>query len=222
MIGKSRKRQPKPGRVRQKPSKKPKPKPRLRPKTTQKPKPDLKPVRPVALKKAPKRTVAVKALIRRTSGGGRDVLNFIILALDKRWNDYLASLKRYQQLASVKNVHDLRVSIRRLTTTIDLIDRFNPDNVVRQARVKLKDQLQELSVLRDVHIEMVRMRGFLKELPETKEFYDELRDKETKYLKSADKIPWKSDRRFIENAVNRARIRLNAGAPLLRQRILAE
>ncbi len=163
---------------------------------------------PVALKQAHKRRVAAKAPIRRTSGG-RDVLNFIILALDKRWNDYLASLKRYQQLASVKNVHDLRVSIRRLTTTIDLIDRFNPDNVIRQARVKLKDQLQELSVLRDVHIEMVRMRGFLKELPETKEFYDELRDKETKYLKSANKIPWKSDRRFIENAVNRARIRLN-------------
>ena len=138
------------------------------------------------------------------------MLNFIIHALDTRWNEYLVCLKRYQDTASVKNVHDLRVSIRRLTTTIDLIDRFNPDNIVRQARVKLKGQLTELSFLRDVHVEMVRIRGFLKELPEMKEFYEELRTKENKYLKSAKKIPWKSDRKFVETAVNRAKIRLNA------------
>jgi phosphohistidine phosphatase len=119
-------------------------------------------------------------------------------------------VKRYQDTASVKNVHDLRVSIRRLTTTIDLIDRFNPDNIVRQARVKLKRQLTELSFLRDVHVEMARIRAFLKELPEMKEFYEELRTSENKYLKSAKKLPWKSDRKFVETALNRAKIRLNA------------
>lgn len=208
IASKASRRRSKSGHVAKNPFKRSKPQPKPRPKPTQKPKPVLKSVRPVAPKKVSKRRVAVNVPTRRRSAGP-DVLNFIILALDKRWNDYLGSLRRYQQLASVKNVHDLRVSIRRLTTTIDLIDRFNPDNIVRQARVKLKDQLKELSVLRDVHIEMVRTSGFLKELPEMKEFYDELRDRETKYLKSANKIPWKSDRRFIENSVNRARIRLN-------------
>jgi len=138
------------------------------------------------------------------------VLDFIIQALDTRWNEYLVCFKRYQDTASIKNVHDLRVSIRRLNTTIDLIDRFNPDNMVRQARVKLKAQLTELSFLRDVHVEMVKIRRFLKELPEMKAFYDELRARENKYLKSARQIPWKSDRKFIETAVNRAKIRLNA------------
>ena len=160
-------------------------------------------------KPAARRKIIPTAGPRRRSTGP-DVLDFIIQALDTRWNEYLACLKRYQDSASVKNVHDLRVSIRRLTTTIDLIDRFNPDNIVRQARVKLKAQLTELSFLRDVHVEMARTRGFLKELPEMKGFYEELRTRENKYLKSAKKIPWKSDRKFVETAVNRAKIRLNA------------
>jgi len=160
-------------------------------------------------KPAVRRQIIPTVSSRRRSTS-RDVLTFIIQALDTRWNEYLVCLKRYQETASGKSVHDLRVSIRRLTTTIDLIDRFNPDNIVRQARVKLKAQLSDLSLLRDVHVEMVRVRRFLKELPEMKAFYEELRTRESKYLKSAKKIPWKSDRRFVETAVNRAKIRLNA------------
>ena len=146
----------------------------------------------------------------RRRSTGPEVLNFIIQALDKRWNEYLVCLKRYEDTSSVKNVHELRVSIRRLTTTIDLIDRFNPDNMLRQARAKLRAQLRELSFLRDVHVEMARVRRFLKELPEMKAFYEELRTRESKYLKSAKKIPWKSDRKFVETAVSRAKIRLDA------------
>ena len=163
-----------------------------------------------ATPKRPARRRIIPTIGPRRRSTDPDVLNFIIQALDRRWNEYLVCLKRYQDTASVKNVHDLRVSIRRLTTTIDLIDRFNPDNIVRQARVKLKRQLTELSFLRDVHVEMVKIRRFLKELPEMKEFYEELRTRENKYLKSAKKISWKSDRKFIETAVNRAKIRLNA------------
>jgi phosphohistidine phosphatase len=100
--------------------------------------------------------------------------------------------------------------MRRLSTVFDLIDRINPDNMVRLARGKLKDQLSALSSLRDAHVEMVRMRGILKELPELKPFYDELLDGETQALKAAKKIAWKSDRKFIENSYNRAMLRLNA------------
>jgi phosphohistidine phosphatase len=100
--------------------------------------------------------------------------------------------------------------MRRLSTVFDLIDRLNPDNMVRLARAKLKDQLSALSSLRDAHVEMVRMRGILKELPELKPFYDELLDSESQALKAARKISWKSDRRFIETSFNRAMLRLNA------------
>ena len=74
----------------------------------------------------------------------------------------------------------------------------------------LKEQLSELSTLRDVHVEMARVRRFLKEVPEMKSFYEDLRSKENRSLKSAKKMPWKSDRRFIETAVNRAKIKINA------------
>jgi phosphohistidine phosphatase len=74
----------------------------------------------------------------------------------------------------------------------------------------LKEQLSELSTLRDIHVEMVRVRRFLKQLPEMKSFYDELQSKEERGLKAAKKMPWKANRKFIENAVNRAQIKLNA------------
>ena len=138
------------------------------------------------------------------------MLNFICQALDKSWNDYVACLGRFQQTPTGKNVHDLRVSIRRFTTALDLVDRFNPDNMIRRARIMLKEQLSDLSTLRDVHVEMVRVRRFLKEVPEMKAFYEELRAKENRCLKSAKKAPWRANRKFIETAVNRAKIKINA------------
>jgi phosphohistidine phosphatase len=91
---------------------------------------------------------------------------------------------------------------------MELIEQFNPDNVVRRARITLKDQLSELSDLRDVHVEMVTIHGYLKQLPEIKQFHNELRDRERRYLNAVKKMPSASNVRLIENAVNRAKVRL--------------
>jgi phosphohistidine phosphatase len=109
----------------------------------------------------------------------------------------------------VKNVHDLRTSIRHLMTSIELIERFKVDATLERARLKLKKQLSELSDLRDTHVEIVAVRGFLKEMPELQEFHDELRRQENSYLKRAKKTAPKSDLKFIENAINRTKIRLS-------------
>jgi len=139
-----------------------------------------------------------------------DALDFVTDGLQRWWDDYVSYLDRFVRSASGKNVHDIRVAIRRLNTAFDLIDRFNPDNMIRRARRKLKSQLSALSSLRDAHVEMVRMRGLLKELPEMKSFYEELVEKEGQQLKAVRKTSWRQDRRFIENAYNRAILRLNA------------
>ena len=146
----------------------------------------------------------------RHSSVAPDALNFVVHGLERWWKDYLTTLDRFQQSASGKNVHDLRVAMRRLSTVFDVIDRLNPDNMVRRARSILKEQLSALSSLRDAHVEMVRMRGFLEKLPEMKPFYDELAEKETQQLKAVRKISWKGNRKFIETAYNRAQLRLNA------------
>jgi phosphohistidine phosphatase len=137
-----------------------------------------------------------------------DALSFISETLDREWNGYLKCLHGFRQKASVKNVKDLRVSIRRLLTCVELIKPFNPDSAVRGARVSLKEQLSELSDLRDAHVEMVAIRGYLKQLPEIKQFYDELLDRESDYLSAAKKMP--SNTKFIENAISRAKVRLAA------------
>jgi len=162
---------------------------------------------PDELKTAGSRS-AVSPARRRASHG--DTLTFIEQALDETWNDYLLYLGRFQQTQSGKNVHDLRVSIRRFATALDLVDRFSPDNTIRRARNVLKEQLSELSNLRDVHVEMVRVRRFLKDVPEMRPFYDDLRSKEARGMKSTRKLPWKANRKFIETAVNRAKIKINA------------
>jgi phosphohistidine phosphatase len=54
------------------------------------------------------------------------------------------------------------------------------------------------------------MRGYLKELPELKSFYDELIDREEQTLKAAKKVSWKADRKFIETTFKRAILKLNA------------
>jgi phosphohistidine phosphatase len=138
------------------------------------------------------------------------VLIFTSDTLEREWNRYLRSLGDFQQKASVKNVHDLRVSIKRLMTAMELTEQFNPDNTVRKARIELKDQLSELSDLRDVHVEGVTIHGYLKQLPEIKQFHDWLRVRENSYLKAVRKTPSTSNVRFIENAVNRAKVRLGA------------
>ena len=157
---------------------------------------------PPAKKLAPKRVL-------NKSSRTRDPMKFITDALDIEWNNYTKYLRAFLEKASVNNVRDLRVSIRRLMTSIDLIERFTPDNMLLRARATLKEQLSELSDLRDAHVEMVAARRFLKELPELKEFNDALLDRESSYLSAAKKLLSKSDKRFIENAINRVKIRLS-------------
>jgi phosphohistidine phosphatase len=164
--------------------------------------------------KRPSRTTGSRGPpARRRGTRSSDVLNFISETLDREWNGYLKRLREFRRKASVKNVHDLRVSIRRLMTCVELTERFNPDNAVWRARIILKGQLSELSELRDAHVEMVALRGYLKQLPEIKQFYDDLRDRESDYLSAAKKMP--SNTKFIENAINRAKVRLAARSATL-------
>jgi phosphohistidine phosphatase len=139
-----------------------------------------------------------------------DVVSFISHALDTEWRSYLTRLEGFQQKASAKNVHDLRVSIRRLMTIIELIERFNSDNAAQRTLIMLEDQLSELGDLRDAHVEIVTIREYVKQIPELREFSDDLLDRESGYLSAAKKILSKSDIGFIQNAINRARIRLEA------------
>ncbi len=136
-------------------------------------------------------------------------MKFITDALDIEWNNYGKNLHAFQEKTSANNVHDLRVSIRRLMASIDLIERFTPDNSLLRARAILKEQLSMLSELRDVHVEILAARRFLKELPELKEFHDTLLDRESCHLSAAKKELSNVDKKFVENAINRVRIRFS-------------
>lgn len=119
-------------------------------------------------------------------------------------------MRLFEHSASVKNVHDLRVSMRRLMTSIELVQRFSPDSTIRRTRATLKNQLSELSELRDLQVEIVRTRQILKNQPEITEFYDHLLRRKDDCLNEARKIALGLDKESLENAINRTLIRLNS------------
>jgi phosphohistidine phosphatase len=160
----------------------------------------------------PHRSAPTLVVTGPTQRGSRitDVVNFICRALDIQWKGYMTCLEGFRQKAGGRNVHDLRVSIRRLMTIIELIERFDSDNAAERTRIMLKDQLSELGDLRDTHVEIVTIREYLKQMPELKEFSDDLSDRERGHLNAAKKILSKSDTGLIQNAISRSRIRLEA------------
>jgi len=93
-----------------------------------------------------------------------EMMNFISRTLDTEWQNYLTLNNSFQK-PTAKNVHDLRVSIRRLMTIIEFTERFNSDNAARRSRIILKEQLSALGDLRDAHVETLKIRRYLKHLP---------------------------------------------------------
>lgn len=139
-----------------------------------------------------------------------DKPGFFASTLEEQWKVYLECMRLFEHSASVKIVHDLRVSMRRLMTRIELVERFSPDRIIGKARATLKNQLSELSELRDVQVEIVRTRKILKSLPEITEFYDHLLQRKSDCLNAARKISSRPDKESLENAINRTLIRLNS------------
>lgn len=83
--------------------------------------------------------------------------------LARHFRRYRRRLKACQGEFSEKAVHDLRVSIRRLLSTVDLLGNFLSARRVKKARCALKDQLDAFDELRDIHVQLLRLAA----LPQT-------------------------------------------------------
>jgi CHAD domain-containing protein len=121
----------------------------------------------------------------RATPRAKSLTEFQALLLDSlhaRWRTFRSELKRCQKKYSEEAVHDLRVAIRRLISTLDLVDRIHPGTKLRKARRALKKQLETFGPLRDVQVQLLSIEKILPSFPELQEFYDSLMKREHKLV----------------------------------------
>ena len=112
-----------------------------------------------------------------------DVRVLILNSLNDRWHAFRAELKRCQKQYSEAAVHDLRVAMRRLISTLDLVSSVHPEAGLRKARRALKRQLDMFDPLRDVQVQLLAVDKMLASFPELQGFYNALVKRERKLVR---------------------------------------
>ena len=125
--------------------------------------------------------------------------------LDERWRTFIAQVERTKRRSSEASIHDLRVSVRRLMATIDIVLAIMPDARLRKARGRLKKHLKAFGELRDVHIQIIQVQGLIRQFPVLKPFLQELRRREQFLVRGGRRHILKMRLHALEQTVIRAR-----------------
>jgi CHAD domain-containing protein len=112
---------------------------------------------------------------------------FLMEALDGRWKNYRAELKRCRAEFSNEAVHDLRVSARRMLAFIQLLNTISPRPRLQKMNRAFKEQLDEFDQLRDTQVILAELSETLQELPQLHEFHAYLQEVEKGHLKALGK-----------------------------------
>ena len=112
------------------------------------------------------------------------VNQFLLAALDDRWKNYRAELKRCRAEFSNEAVHDLRSASRRMLAFIRLLKSISPRPRLQKLNRAFKDQLNEFDDLRDIQVILAEVSETVKDLPQLEEFQDHLQSVEKGLLKT--------------------------------------
>ena len=112
------------------------------------------------------------------------VNQFLLAALDHRWKNYRAELKRCREEFSNEAVHDLRSASRRMLAFIRLLKSISPRPRLQKLNRAFKDQLDEFDDLRDIQVVLAEVSETVKELPQLQEFQGHLQSVEKGLLKT--------------------------------------
>jgi CHAD domain-containing protein len=112
------------------------------------------------------------------------VNQFLLGALDDRWKNYRAELKRCREEFSNEAVHDLRSASRRMLALIRLLKSVSPRPRLQKLNRAFKDQLDEFDDLRDIQVILAEISETVKELPQLQEFQEHLQGVEKRLLKT--------------------------------------
>lgn len=109
---------------------------------------------------------------------------FLLDALDERWKNYRAELKRCRTEFSNEAVHDLRASARRMLAFTQLLNYISPRPRLQKLNRAFKEQLDEFDQLRDTQVVLADISETMQELPQLHEFHVHLQEVEKGLLKT--------------------------------------
>jgi len=112
------------------------------------------------------------------------VNQLLLEALDKRWKNYRAELKRCRAEFSNEAVHDLRIAARRMLALVQVLNSISPRPRLKKLNRSFKDQLDEFDDLRDTQVILAEVSETLQELPQLQKFQDHLQIVEEDLLKT--------------------------------------
>jgi CHAD domain-containing protein len=112
------------------------------------------------------------------------VNQFLLEALDERWKNYRAELKRCRTEFSNEAVHDLRSSARRMLAFLQVMNTLSPRPRLQKLNRAFKDQLDDFDQLRDTQVILADVSETLQELPQLREFEVYLQEVEKGLLKT--------------------------------------
>jgi len=112
------------------------------------------------------------------------VNQFLLGAMDERWNNYRAELMRCRSEFSNEAVHDLRASARRMLAILQLLNFLSPRPRLQKLNRAFKDQMDEFDDLRNTQVILAEISETIHELPQLQEFQDYLQEVEKSLLKT--------------------------------------
>ena len=116
--------------------------------------------------------------------------DLLLDSLDKGGAAYRKNLKLCQDEFSRKTVHDLRITIRRLLSIMDVVRFVTSASRIKRLSDGLKEQLDDLSHLRDIQVMLDRVSEDVDRLPELEPLQ--------KYLKKREKREQNSSQKHVE------------------------
>src|SRR5215831_17779485 len=107
---------------------------------------------------------------------------------ERRWNKLRKEWKKVKTDPSPKQVHDLRVSVRRFLSVMDVYQFLDGRLKTRKSREWLKQVLSVSGPLRDVQVERDVLSELVRDHPVLKAFEDRLAAQEAKGVKKLRKL----------------------------------
>lgn len=111
-----------------------------------------------------------------------DLHRLLADSLKLQWKRYRKMLKECQRKFSKAAVHDLRVGLRRLLSTVELLDTFVHERQIKKARKLLRKHLDAFTELRDIQVQLLLVGLWRKRRVAVRGFHDHLRQRERRCI----------------------------------------
>ena len=129
--------------------------------------------------------LTTKRTTRKKKIGEPEKYNFgshFSILLHECWEYYLNQLINCKEHFSEEAVHDLRVSIRRFQSLLNLLDELVPNLYIREIKTILSTQIKSFSVLRDTQVQILKVFDMRKKFPELNYYFYDLLDNEQELI----------------------------------------